>query len=150
MTKRKILLVEDDITLGDLLVYALGKRDYEVTWFCRARLDSAGKLIFINDRGVETDFDASADADTKADGARYALVDSRLKGSVMQGVDVTRALVARGVKVIAISGLSSLNKELIAAGALGGIEKFDIVSRLSAGIEQLTNTSSAEAPKTSR
>ncbi|MBU6451111.1 MAG: hypothetical protein KGS72_04980 [Cyanobacteria bacterium REEB67] len=144
MTKRKILLVEDDITLGDLLVYALDKRDYEVTWFCRARLDSASKLIFINDRGIETCFDA------EANDICYALVDSRLKGSVMQGVDVTRALVARGLKVIATSGLSSLNKELIAAGALGGIEKFDIVSRLSGGIEQLANALSAAAQAKSK
>jgi DNA-binding response OmpR family regulator len=125
MSNKKILLVEDDITLGDLIVFAMTKRDYQVTWYVRARLDQSGALIFMNDRGVETSFDS---ADNKENGHGYdlALVDSRLKGSDMQGFEVTQELTKRGVTVIGSSGLPYLNQQLVKAGAVGCIEKHEI------------------------
>jgi DNA-binding response OmpR family regulator len=126
MSKKTILLVEDDISLGDLIVFATEKYDYQATWFCRARLDQSGALIFMNDRGVETNFDTAG----KSQGYDFALVDSRLKNSDLQGADVTRELCKRGITVIACSGLPYLNAELVKAGAVNGIEKHEIFSLL--------------------
>jgi hypothetical protein len=133
MSNKKVLLVEDDITLGDLIVLAMTRRDYQVTWYCRAHRDQSGQLIFTNDRGVETNFDG---ADHKEDSKSYdfALVDSRLKGSVMQGFEVTQELTRRGVTVIGSSGLPYLNQELVKAGAVGGIEKHEIFSLIKGDI----------------
>lgn len=131
MSSKTVLLVEDDITLGDLIVSAMTRRNYQVTWYVRARLDQSGSLVFMNDRGVESNFD-------KADNAinyeyEFALVDSRLKGSDMQGIEVTRELVKRGVTVIGSSGLPYLNQALVKAGAVGGIEKHEIFTRVLKG-----------------
>jgi len=133
MSNKKVLLVEDDITLGDLIVMAMTKRDYQVTWYCRARLDQSGKLIFTNDRGIESNFD---DVDNKENSKSYdfALVDSRLKGSVMQGFELTQELTRRGVTVIGSSGLPYLNQQLVKAGAVGGIEKHEIFSLIKGDI----------------
>jgi DNA-binding response OmpR family regulator len=125
MSNKKVLVVEDDITLGDLIVLVMTKHDYQVTWFCRARLDHLGALIFMNDHGVESNFDAD---EKIGSGYDFALVDSRLKGSVMQGVEVTRELTKRGLTVIGSSGLPYLNQELIKAGAVGCIEKHEVFS----------------------
>jgi len=138
MTAKTILLVEDDITLGDLIVYSLTQKGYQVNWYVRARLDEEGQLIFMTDRGVESNFDCTTNqsAEEKVD-YDFALVDSRLKGCVMQGVEVTSQLTRRGVTVIATSGLSSLNAELIKAGAAAGIEKHELFTRLFKGDDLL-------------
>jgi len=129
MTK-KILLVEDDITLGDLIVLALTRQDYAATWFVRARMERDGeeqdeKLVFMNDRGVETSFNAGQLRDA-AKTFEFALVDYRLKGSAMEGLEVTRELSRHGFTVVACSGLPSLNDQMIKAGAVAGIEKHEI------------------------
>ena len=133
MSNKKVLLVEDDITLGDLIVMAMTKRDYQVTWYCRARLNQSSELIFMNDRGVESNFDGE---DNKENSKSYdfALVDSRLKGSVMQGFELTQELTKRGVTVIGSSGLPYLNQQLVKAGAVGGIEKHEIFSLIKGDI----------------
>jgi DNA-binding response OmpR family regulator len=123
MSNKKVLLVEDDITLGDLIVHVMTKHQYEVTWYCRARLEQSA-LIFMNDRGVESNFDTVNQQNSRS--YDFALVDSRLKGSVMQGLEVTRELCQRGITVIGCSGLPYLNQELVKAGAVGGIEKHEI------------------------
>jgi len=132
MTK-KILLVEDDITLGDLIVLALARQDIAVTWFVRARMEEAGekqdgKIVFMNDRGVETSFDAGQLRDAAAS-FEFAFVDYRLKGSAMEGLEVTRELSRHGIPVVACSGLASLNDQMIEAGAVAGMEKHEIFSR---------------------
>jgi|GEM_PF-587431 len=132
MTK-KILLVEDDITLGDLIVLALSRHDYAVTWFVRARMEKAvakqdDKIVFMNDRGVETSFNA-VQLQEAAQSYEFALVDYRLKGSVMEGIEVTRTLSRQGITVIACSGLPYLNDQMIEAGAVAGIEKHEIFTR---------------------
>jgi DNA-binding response OmpR family regulator len=126
MSNKNVLLVEDDITLGDLIVLTMTKRDYQVTWYVRARLDQSGQLIFMNDRGVESNFDSANKENSQS--YYFALVDSRLKGSVMQGLELTQELTKRGVTVIGSSGLPYLNQELVKAGAAGSIEKHEIFS----------------------
>ena len=135
--RKNVLLVEDDLTLGELTVYILEKHGYTVRWYVRARFaDGAGAeskaLVFINDRGVECAFDKIGALDIET-GYQFALVDSRLKGSVLQGIDVTRVLVSAGIKVIACSGLPWLNDDMVKVGALCGIEKHDIYTVFKSG-----------------
>jgi CheY-like chemotaxis protein len=58
-----------------------------------------------------------------------AFVDYRLKMSIMSGIEVTRKLASAKLKVIASSGLFTLNEELIAAGASAAIDKDKIIGR---------------------
>ena len=58
-----------------------------------------------------------------------AFVDYRLKMSTMTGTEVTRKLAKAKLKVIASSGLFTLNEELIAAGASRAIDKDKIIGR---------------------
>ena len=117
MTSQKILYVEDDVTLGDLFMSVFKKTSHGATWFVRAR-STKGGLVFMDSRGVETRL---ADGDFE-----IALVDFRLKGSALDGPEVTSHLVAAGIPVVGISGLFSLNDLLVKAGARGAVVKDDL------------------------
>ena len=129
---RKVLLIEDDLSLGELLVLCLTRHsNVTVSWFVRARLsaesqdlvlmDADGKEVVFNAQSLVSDFD-------------LAFVDYRLKMSTLSGVEVTRKLASAKLasaklKVVASSGLFSLNDELIAAGASCAIDKDKIMGR---------------------
>lgn len=124
---RKVLLIEDDLSLGELLVLCLTRHsNVTVSWFVRARLsaesqdlvlmDADGKEVVFNAQSLVSDFD-------------LAFVDYRLKMSTLSGIEVTRKLASAKLKVIASSGLFSLNDELIAAGASWAIDKDKIMGR---------------------
>ena len=126
-TARKVLLIEDDLSLGELLVICLTRNsNVAVSWFVRARLsaesqdlvlmDADGKEVVFNAQSLVSDFD-------------LAFVDYRLKMSTMTGIEVTRKVAATKLKVIASSGLFTLNEELIAAGASRAIDKDKIIGR---------------------
>ncbi|MFA6210756.1 MAG: hypothetical protein WCT03_19145 [Candidatus Obscuribacterales bacterium] len=123
---KRVLLIEDDLSLGELLVICL-TRDSNVTvsWFVRARLSADQDLVLMEADGREVVFTAKA----LASDFDIAFVDYRLKMSAMTGVEVTRKVAASKLKVIASSGLSSLNDELIAAGASAAIDKDKIIGR---------------------
>lgn len=121
MTSKNLLLVEDDITLGELLLHVLDQTGHEATWFVRARLQD-DVLILMDADGAETILQPA--------NFELALVDYRLKGSPVDGPEVTSHLVKKGVPVVAISGLTQLNDIMIEAGARGGISK----DRLFSGI----------------
>lgn len=115
----KVLLIEDDIFLGELISEALTRQSVEVAWFVRARKDTDARLIFMDADGRERklevyDFDS-------------ALVDYRLKGSVLTGPEVVQELSRLGVYIIAASGDPSLNKQMQACGAHAAIEKHDLL-----------------------
>lgn len=126
-TARKVLLIEDDLSLGELLVVCLTRNsNVAVSWFVRARLsaesqdlvlmDADGKEVVFSAQSLVSDFD-------------LAFVDYRLKMSTLSGIQVTRKLASAKLKVIASSGLFSLNDELIAAGASCAIDKDKIIGR---------------------
>ncbi len=121
MANQKLLLVEDDLTLGELLLSVFDKTGHSVTWFVRARLQD-GALTFMDADGVESVL--------PADGYALALVDFRLKGSALDGPDVTTQLVKAGIPVVGISGLRQLNELMVQAGARGGISKDELFSRV--------------------
>jgi DNA-binding response OmpR family regulator len=118
---KSLLLVEDDLSLGELLTSVFAKTGHGVTWFCRARIQDAN-LVLMDTDGNENVF--------KTDSYELALVDFRLKGSPLDGPEVTAFLVKAGLPVVAISGLPSLNDVLIQAGARGGISKDQLFSRV--------------------
>lgn len=128
MTGRRILLIEDDLFLGELLVESMQRhRNVTVSWFVRARYSAdknrAAAIEFIDVNGAVFSF---------AEPARsfdLAFCDWRLKMSPLSGVEVTRALAPSGLKIIASSGLASLNDDLVAAGAHSGIDKDKLFSR---------------------
>ena len=126
-TARKVLLIEDDLSLGELLVLCLTRQSHvTVSWFVRARLSADRQdLILMAADGMEVVFNARSlvsDFD-------LAFVDYRLKMSTLSGIQVTRKLASARLKVIASSGLFSLNDELIAAGASCAIDKDKIIGR---------------------
>lgn len=123
---RRVLLIEDDLSLGELLVICL-TRDSNVTvsWFVRARLSADQDLVLMQADGREVVFTARA----LASDFDIAFVDYRLKMSAMTGIEVTRKVAASKLKVIASSGLFTLNDELIAAGASAAIDKDKIIGR---------------------
>jgi len=149
ITPRHILLVEDDLFLGELLVSALRRyRDgdcetVKVSWFVRARMQAAPdggmSLVLMDPDGHEFFFSERRFSHSKLSGPElsteptepidFAFVDYRLKSSALTGLEVTRKLTASGVKVIACSGLPWLNDEMIKAGAKFGLEKDKIFSR---------------------
>jgi CheY-like chemotaxis protein len=126
-TARKVLLIEDDLSLGELLVLCLTRQSHvTVSWFVRARLSADRQdLILMAADGREVVFTAKA----LASDFDLAFVDYRLKMSIMSGIEVTRKVAAAKLKVIASSGLFTLNDELIAAGATAAIDKDKIIGR---------------------
>ncbi|CAN5485086.1 hypothetical protein BH11CYA1_BH11CYA1_20560 [soil metagenome] len=127
MAGRRVLLIEDDLSLGELLVLCLTRKStVAVSWFVRARLSADSKdLVLMSADGREEVFTAEA----VFGGFDIAFVDYRLKISTMTGIEVTRKLAAAKLKVIASSGLFTLNEELIAAGASRAIDKDKIIGR---------------------
>ncbi|MBP9091836.1 response regulator transcription factor [bacterium] len=124
---RRVLLIEDDLSLGELLVICLTKNsNVAVSWFVRARLSANSQdLILMEADGREVVFTMKA----LASDFDLAFVDYRLKMSIMSGIEVTRKLASAKLKVIASSGLFTLNEELIAAGATAAIDKDKIIGR---------------------
>ena len=124
---RKVLLIEDDLSLGELLVICLTRNsNVAVSWFVRARLSAESQdLLLMEADGREVVFTDEA----IVSGFDLAFVDYRLKMSTMTGIEVTRKVAATKLKVIASSGLFTLNEELIAAGASAAIDKDKIIGR---------------------
>ena len=126
-TGRKVLLIEDDLSLGELLVICLTRNsNVAVSWFVRARLSAESQdLVLMEADGREVVFTDEA----IVSGFDLAFADYRLKMSTMTGIEVTRKVAATKLKVIASSGLFTLNEELIAAGASAAIDKDKIIGR---------------------
>ena len=124
---RKVLLIEDDLSLGELLVICLTRNsNVAVSGFVRARLSAESQdLVLMEADGREVVFTDEA----IVSGFDLAFVDYRLKMSTMTGIEVTRKVAATKLKVIASSGLFTLNEELIAAGASAAIDKDKIIGR---------------------
>jgi DNA-binding response OmpR family regulator len=130
MANTRVLLVEDDLWWGELLAESMQKRGYDVTYYCRAKL--------VGDNGVEfTDADGKI-FPLRAEDFDLVLMDGRLKGSDINGWDVTPRLVAAGLPVIGISGADSFNKLMIEAGARSGYAKSDLFIKLADGELTLT------------
>lgn len=127
MPCQKILLIEDDLTLGELLVSILSETGHGVTWFVRARFSGEpdNGLILMDADGAESRLDCSR--------FELALIDWRLKGSPINGPEVIPAVVRSGLPVVGISGLSWLNEELTAAGARTALVKDELMSKVLSG-----------------
>jgi CheY-like chemotaxis protein len=119
MPSQKILFVEDDLALGELFMTIFEKTGHGATWFVRARA-SKGGLVLMDANGVECLLSPGR--------FELALVDYRLKGSALDGPEVTSHLVAAGIPVVGISGLQTLNNLLVKAGARGAVVKDDLFS----------------------
>ncbi|MBZ0187590.1 MAG: hypothetical protein K8F91_15185 [Candidatus Obscuribacterales bacterium] len=129
MPSQKILLIEDDLTLGELLVSLLEQTGHGVTWFVRARI---AQDEFTEDGIVLMDADGK---ECKPDFKKFelALIDWRLKGSPINGPELIPQVVRAGLPVIGISGLSWLNEELIAVGARAAMVKDELMTRILRG-----------------
>lgn len=124
MPSQKILFVEDDITMGELFMTVFRRTNHGVSWFVRARWSPNGLVLMSADNTEMT----LSDGDFE-----LALVDFRLKGSKLDGPEVTSHLVAAGIPVVGISGLFTLNDLLINAGARGAVAKDELFSLLLRG-----------------
>ncbi len=111
----RVLLLDDDLSWGELLCEVMRERGYEVGWFVRAQLvgDHDVKLM---DPDGKTSLLQNGDFD-------LALIDGRLKGSIVNGWEVTPRVVAKSLPVIAMSGAGHFNDQMLAAGARETLRK---------------------------
>jgi CheY-like chemotaxis protein len=123
MFKYNVVLVEDNLEMGELLSEVLSRHgSVQVSWYVRARRQAdSDELIFMDAAGMENAFDS--------DHCHLAFVDWQLKMSSLTGLEVTRELAGRGVKVVASSGDSHLNAQMVKAGARIGLAKDRLFSR---------------------
>jgi DNA-binding response OmpR family regulator len=114
MDKIHVLLIEDEMLLGELVVENLSDLGFGVSWFPRAACIDG--TVFL------TDPDGKVSA---LDSHLYdvALVDGNLRGSPLNGWDLTPELVKIGLPVVAFSGQKANNLDMIAVGACAGIVK---------------------------
>lgn len=122
---RRILLVDDEIYFGEILQILLERGGHTVHHFVRARLSDSGAVLLMNIDGKETRLDSGA--------YDIAFVDGRIKGSQLNGWELTPYLVQAGLPVLAMSGAESINKQLTAAGARQAIRKDLLWDRLRDG-----------------
>ena len=129
-TRTRILLVEDDLSLGELYLLAFEKhKQCEVTWVVRGRFvpdttSGAADLILMlmNDRGGEQVF-VPGDFD-------FAICDYQLKMSELTGEQVVAAISRQGLRVMGASGERWLNETLVKAGAVKSMVKQYLLSCL--------------------
>jgi hypothetical protein len=136
MAAEKILVVEDDFYFLELIESVLKLRGLQYDLFVRAQQTKDG-LSFMDPNGKLVVVDLSD--------YLVGLVDSRIKGSVMQGKELTQALTAQGLSVIAVSGVEYLNNEMVAVGAIVGIRKDELWTGLFRGTLDLPQL--VRAPK---
>jgi DNA-binding response OmpR family regulator len=111
---QKVLIIEDEPSFEILIESAMEEQGFQYDWFVRAQETPAG-ISFMRINGTTEIVNLS--------NYWVALCDSQLKGSAMQGIEVTRSLASQGIAVVAISGDDSLNNMMIKTGALFGIRK---------------------------
>jgi DNA-binding response OmpR family regulator len=111
---QKVLVIEDEPSFEILIDSAMNEQGFQYDWFVRAQETPAG-ISFMRMNGTTEIVDLS--------NYWVALCDSQLKGSAMQGIEVTRSLASMGMPVVAISGDDSLNNMMVNTGALFGIRK---------------------------
>lgn len=114
----RVLVVEDDLTWGELLTSVLRKRGYEAAWFVAAELEGVHGVKLMDPDGKT--------AILNADEYDIALVDGRLKRSAIDGWDLTPRLVEAGLPVIALSGADFFNDQMIKAGARAKMAKDEL------------------------
>ena len=114
MNKTRVLLIEDEMLLGMVVVENLSDLDFEASWFPRVTC-AGGNILLTDPDGKVSTLDCNL--------YDVALVDGNLKGSSLNGWDLTPVLVKIGLPVVAFSGQSANNRDMIAAGASAGIVK---------------------------
>ena len=121
MTK-PILLIEDDPEWGDLICHSLRQRGFRVDWFVRAHIarrriqltDAEGRLL--NHLYPET--------------YSIALINGRLRGSMVKGWELVPILRDCRLKVIATSGHDRDNELMMQAGASEVIPFFELWEKI--------------------
>ncbi len=114
MNSLRVLLIEDELFLGEIMSEVLTDRGFAVRWFVRARCTN-GVVVLMDADGIEVVLDG--------DSYDVALVDGQLKNSALNGWDLTPWLVKMKLPVIATSGDPDVNKSMIKAGASATIRK---------------------------
>lgn len=122
---KRILFIDDDLTWGELISRLIVDRcRQQLDWFVRARLTADGVILMDADGRERV---------LNPDNYSFALVDGRLKGSPLDGWELAPHLVAAGLKVVAVSGCSSLNDQMRQSGASDAIVKDELMRRAFAG-----------------
>ncbi len=111
---KKILLLDDELSFGEIFQILLESSDNELTHFVRVRVKGDDVILMAPD-GTETTLDPAC--------FDFALVDGRIKGGNMNGWDLAPHLVRLGLPFVAISGADSLNEQMLKAGASQAVRK---------------------------
>ena len=125
MAKKRLLFIDDDLFWGEMIVELLTKRDFQVDWFVRAELQGEGAVVLMTPDGTKVPLRPTE--------YEVALIDGRLKGSLVDGWQLTPIVVALGLPVIALSGLTAFNEQMLAAGAHKAIVKGELFTQLMKG-----------------
>lgn len=133
--KMHVLLIEDYLDLGELMVEALADINVEAHWYVRVRTDAATGALFCMDADGKEHLPLSQpEQKTKFD---CAIVDGYLRGSAMSGLEIVKAFSKKGLRVLASSGDPGLNRQMVSSGALASLEKMDLVTLVRKDPERL-------------
>lgn len=131
--KMQILLIEDYIDLGELMVEVLADINVEAHWYVRVRQDAATGAFLCMDADGKEHLPLSQ-PEQKFD---CAIVDGYLRGSVMSGLEIVKAFKKKGLRVLASSGDPGLNRQMVSEGASASLEKMDLVTLVRKDPERL-------------
>lgn len=124
MEGKRILVVEDDLTWHELILSVLQDNGHEYDAFVRVYAEG-DDFVFMDIDGKRHTVDYS--------NYWLAMCDGRLKTSIPQGIDLARILPTKGLPVLAMSGSQYINEDMVRAGAIAGIPKDQVFSRLHKG-----------------
>jgi hypothetical protein len=126
---KKILLIDDELSFGEIFSILLERENNQLTHFVRVRVQGDDVILMAPD-GKETSLDPTC--------FDFALVDGRIKGGNMNGWDLAPHLVRLGLPFVAISGADSLNDQMIKAGATSAVRKDLLWTQFRDGTFQLS------------
>lgn len=134
--KMHVLLIEDYLDLGELMVEVLADINVEAHWYVRVRTDTAtGALYCMDADGKEHLPLSQSEQETRK--FDCAIVDGYLRGSAMSGPEIVKAFKKKGLRVLASSGDPGLNRQMVSEGASASLEKMDLVTLVRKDPERL-------------
>ncbi len=121
MRQVNILVIEDDILLGEILSDLLMTHGHTAEHFVRARVQD-GEILLTDRDGDETRLDAQR--------FDLAFLDGNLGRLSLSGPQLTPHLVKVELPVVAMSGADSVNEDMVGLGARAAVVKTSLPAKI--------------------